>query len=246
MAVRFNYRATRDLAAFLAGAAQMLGGHSKTWNEHIAVALMLGGELGGREIDGVTRYITKNAGRFHRTATALKASPTNFYEAAAGSVQTDVSAQMASLIFVNGAPFIARAFAASIIRPGDGGQWLTIPAIAEAYGKRAREFGDKLVFQPRGKNLGILTWRTVKSYGVLKSQARKGPVRVRTASSARASRRAATRAAFSTKPKVPVVYWCVRQITSKQDRSIFPPDTDIRDLVMIATARAMEELALSA
>ena len=201
---------------------------------HAAMAqtMLDGGKLGGRAIPGVARHIKDNAPRFHKTATALKANFTNFYEAAAGGIQIIASEQAAGLLFVNGAPFIARAYEASVIRPGDGKQWIAIPAIAEAYGMRAREFGDRLEFQPRGPNLGILTWRT-------------HPVRKRDpdAPAKAATALKAARASSSRKPstaeKCVVVYWCVREVNQKRDPSIMPPDQDLLDLAKVGVARAM-------
>ena len=234
MALEFQLKADPGLQQWLQEARKITTGNVEL---HAAMgqAIRDGGTLGGREIMGVTRHIQTVSGSYHKTARSLGASPTNYFEAAAKGIDLIASEHVAGLIFVNGGPFIARAYSASVILPGDGKQWLTIPAIAEAYGKRAGEFGDRLEFQPRGKNLGILTWRT-GSRGVLKASVRKGPARAASATKAR-------RPSTELTQQVPVVYWCVRKIEQPMDPARMPSTQDLLDLAALGVRRTIAAIA---
>ena len=102
-------------------------------------------------------------------------------------------------------------------------------------GKRAGEFGDRLEFQPRGKNLGILTWRT-GSRGVLKASVRKGPARAASATKAR-------RPSTELTQQVPVVYWCVRKIEQPMDPARMPSTQDLLDLAALGVRRTIAAIA---
>lgn len=212
-------------------------------NLYIATATADGGTMNGRQVKGVIRYIHDNASRYHKTAKALKANYTNYYEGAASGVELLIAEHAAGLIFTRGTGMIARAFKASIIKPGNGKKYLTIPAIAEAYGKRAGEFGSRLKFEPRGKNLGVLVWRTPNMGGTrtVRDSTSTGPAKAATARTARTAKTSSS----STETRAVVVFWCVRQIKQKRDRTILPSDKDLRTLVMIGCRRAVRSIAES-
>lgn len=77
----------------------------------------------------------------HRTANALGATPTGHLADAYEGIEGESSAD-AAVLLVPGASRLRAAFGRYVLTPRNGSKYLTIPANAEAYGKRAREIGN--------------------------------------------------------------------------------------------------------
>lgn len=75
----------------------------------------------------------------HQTADKMGAKRSGFLERAAGSIEPEADARAAYLVFPRNFG-LQRAFRPIDIVPLNGKQWLTIPATAETYGRRAGEF----------------------------------------------------------------------------------------------------------
>lgn len=102
-------------------------------------------------------YIRRYAQGKHATAKRLGATPTGFYERAAESPEGTASAFGVVVTMGPGEAF-ARAFRDVEITPRAGKKWLTIPAVAAAYGRRAGSI-DNLKFVPLGNDLAALMKR---------------------------------------------------------------------------------------
>lgn len=192
-----------NLKGYLA-AMRELGGDSTGMNAMIA----------GRA-ESVTRdWLIEQAKVRHKTAQRLGATPTGHLERAAESVTSASDAQGATIGITS--PGISRAFGPLDIKPSAGKKYLTIPATAEAYGRRAGSFNDlRLAFFRRAGTLLLalvkadqssLATRESSGYGI-ESKAAKG---------AKAPLQAAQRPA--------VYYWLKSQVTVPQDRSLLPDD----------------------
>lgn len=99
-------------------------------------------------------YLRILQGLRHRTADALGAQRTGFFERAAESPEGRGTSDAAILTLSPGAAF-ARAFGEVTIQPGPGREYLTIPVNAASYGRRAGEFED-LQFIMTGKGVPVL------------------------------------------------------------------------------------------
>jgi hypothetical protein len=77
---------------------------------------------------------------FHETARSLGAEPSGLYERAADSVESPVIESDGVSVSIPEQGFAQRYFGGTIEAPPGG--FLTIPATAEAYGKRARDFDN--------------------------------------------------------------------------------------------------------
>lgn len=99
----------------------------------------------------VKRYGRETAGSQHRTATRLGAAPTRHLEKAYNDIESKSDGSGAFLL-VPRASRLRAAFGDYIVSPGSGKKYLTIPANAAAYGRRAREFED-LVFMRVGPRM---------------------------------------------------------------------------------------------
>jgi hypothetical protein len=104
----------------------------------------------GTYAEQLTRqHLTVLAGTRHDTARRLGASPTGHLARAAETV-TSRGTQDAAIVTVV-SPGISRAFGDLTITPRSS-KYLTIPAAAESYGRRARTFGDlRVAFFGRGR-----------------------------------------------------------------------------------------------
>lgn len=92
-------------------------------------------------------YILDEAGKRHKTADRLGAQPTGYLERAAGGVSSYGDTESAVVVLAGDVGGFARAFADVTIK--GRGKKLTLPAKAEAYGKRAGEI----------KDLEVLLWK---------------------------------------------------------------------------------------
>ncbi len=138
----------------------------------------------------------------------LRGRRTGFYaQAARGTSFATVDGDTAALISINQVGIRQRYFGGTI-RPTGGRKWITIPARAEAHGKRAREFGDLrfVVFAGGGGAALIRRERTV-----LKRQRGGGFT--------------------GTAEGGEVMYWLRRSVTQRPDATVLPYDELIRSRI---------------
>jgi len=126
--------------------------------------------IGAASSEGTRMHIRSAAETRHQTAEQLGASPTGYLIKRAELVSFTSSSDSV-VITVTGAIF-RRVFGPVTIKPV-AAKMLTIPWRAEAYGKRAREFGDLFVYvSRRGNGMAFLARREGKKiqlYYLLKS-----------------------------------------------------------------------------
>lgn len=116
-----------------------------------------------RSVRNVTRdYLIDQAAGRHKTAEKLGARPTGHLARAAQSVDFEATKEAAIISIASAG--ISRAFAALTISPTGGKKYLTIPAVAEAYGKRAGEFAELKFVPLKGGKVPVLA-RIEKSDG---------------------------------------------------------------------------------
>lgn len=111
------------------------------------------------QVEELTRlYLNAIAPGRHSTAERLGADPTGHLGRAASAVESghDDEAAYITIPRIYG---LGRAFQDYVITPKNGKKWLTIPATASAYGKRAGEFSD-LKFVPFTDDLAALMARS--------------------------------------------------------------------------------------
>jgi hypothetical protein len=151
----------------------------------------------------VTRdYLRKISATSHKTANRLGATPSGHLERAAESVTSTSDAEGATVTVTS--PGITRAFQDITIKPGAGKKYLTIPATAEAYNRRAGSFTDlRLQFFKRGTLLALV-------------KADQSSVATRTESGFSSERAAGG--------KGTVFYWLKKSVFQTQDRTLLPSD----------------------
>jgi len=88
----------------------------------------------------------------HKSAQRLGATPTGHLADAYQAIEVQ-STREGAFILVPRASRLRAAFGKYVLTPKNGSKFLTIPASAEAYGKRAREFDDLFVVARPGKKL---------------------------------------------------------------------------------------------
>lgn len=150
---------------------------------------------------------------------------TDFFSKAAEVVSGEdalESAENSAVISLNH-PGMRRAFQDVDIAPQGGKKYLTIPAVAEAYGKRASEFQNlRLMFRRRGGQVRAVALEeapaTQFNFGRVKKSGR------RTVSGQRQT--------IGT-----VYFWLVTAVHQAQDRSILPSDDALGD----AAARGADD-----
>lgn len=109
-----------------------------------------------KSIAGYAETLTRQhlkvlAGTRHKTANRLGAQPSGHLARAAESVTSDGTDQAAVVSVVS--PGLRRAFGPMTIQPRNGAKYLTIPAAAESYNRRARSFNDLRVQVFKGGRL---------------------------------------------------------------------------------------------
>jgi len=141
------------------------------------------------------QHLTTLAKTRHATANKLGAKPSGHLARAAESVKGDGTNEAATVSITS--PGMRRAFGDVTITPGAGKKYLTIPATAEAYNRRAGSFNDlRLAFFKNGL-LALV-------------KAEQSSVADRRQSGGRSE----------------VYYWLKKSVTQKQDRTLLPPDDD--------------------
>jgi len=162
--------------------------------------------------DTVRDHLVTLAGSRHKTASELGASPSGFWERMRNSVDVAASAEAGTVSLPRE---MALRYFGGTVRPTGGKQYLTIPAMAEAYGKRAGE-------------LHFLTF----GFGML-AGGRMAPALVDRPRSGvsfpRDRRKGAGAGARRTVPGQTtsggtVYFWLVRQATQKADKSVLPTE----------------------
>lgn len=151
------------------------------------------------------QHLTVLAGTRHATADRLGATPTGHLSQAAQSVVSSGTDEAATISVTS--PGIQRAFGDVIIRPKSG-KYLTIPATAEAYGRRARSFNDLRIAFFGGK------------LALVKAE------QSSLADRSRSGFDYENRAPMQTAGRAPIYYWLKKMVTQKQDRSLLPSDQD--------------------
>jgi hypothetical protein len=140
---------------------------------------------------------------------ALGGNRTHFYGDAAKAVSSDGDNEGATITVAQQG--IRQRLQGGTIRPGAGKKYLTIPARAEAYGRRAREFHDlKFVKLKNGRGMLVAGELT----GLTGKMNKKGEVVERP----------------GTEDGV-VMYWLVPSVVQKADPSVLPPGAAIRGMV---------------
>ena len=97
----------------------------------------------------------------HATAQRLGAKPTGFRERAAKTIEPASTAE-AAIIRIPRKTGLARAFGDIVLVPQNGRKYLTIPAMAETYGRSVRDFPEgTFVFSilAAHRQFAVLRWR---------------------------------------------------------------------------------------
>jgi len=153
----------------------------------------------------------------HTTANRLGATPTGYFEKKATGVEASATAEAAivSIPTGNGQEAFARVNGPVTIT-AQAAKYLTIPAIAATYGRRAREFDD-LKFIPFGNGVRALVQQSVEMVpGKRKAEVKK-----------------ITNHVF---------YWLKPSVTLSQDRSLLPSDEEYLNAAESGAAQRFEEL----
>ncbi len=111
-------------------------------------------------------------------------------------------------------PGVALHYFGGVVRPIIA-EMLTIPAVAEAYGKRARERGDLILTKRENPKTGKLQLCLVKAE---QSAAILGP---------RSKKTGKRRFKKSTATGGEVIYWLARKVTIKPDKTVLPTDDQL-------------------
>lgn len=155
----------------------------------------------------------------HRTASRLGASPTGFYaDAAAGTQLPQLEGEDGVSVSINKEGLAQRLFG-GVITAGKSSKWLTIPAIALAYGRRAGSFNNLqfVYFRP---DLAALKERL----STLVKRDRKGIYRPI----------ASTIGA--------VFFWLKREVTQAPDPSVLPTTEKLLEPAMLAGRQAIDRI----
>lgn len=159
----------------------------------------------------------------HRWATQLGAASTHFYESAMRGVQLpQVEGDDSVSVSINSEGIAQRYLGGPI--EAKNKKWLTIPAIAEAYGKRAGSFNN-LQFIPLGPELAALVERTPQS--------------------PRQTKVAANGAVVPTEEKSikgRVFYWLKKSVTQAGDPSVLPTDDEMSARAVAAGQEALAQM----
>lgn len=179
------------------------------------IAALESGRLNAQIGRGVGNLMAQHF--FHldgKRANALGGKRTNFYADAAKAVSSRGDAEGAVVTVAQQG--IAQRIYGGVIRPR-AGKYLTIPAHAEAYGRRAREFGN-LEFRSIGNGRGMLFVNPNKE--------------------ARSKFKRNARVEAAGDGRLKVMYWLVPQAVQKADPDVLPGESAIR-----ATIAGVVEMA---
>jgi hypothetical protein len=160
---------------------------------------------------------------YHRTATRLGATPTNYYERAASGVQTIGTTAEAEVRLTQSTEIFQRVLGDVKIVP-KARKWLALPAAAAAYGKRPREHSG-LRYLPLGPSRAALV---------------KGPAYQRQSSGKRRTAEQAADYRAQLKAQTKIMYWLRRSVTLPQDRALLPSDAQITDAAEMGARDAIQ------
>ncbi len=145
----------------------------------------------------------------HKTANRLGAKPSDHLGKAADSVTSYGTDQAAVVSVVS--PGLRRAFGALEIKPRNGAKYLTIPATAEAYNRRAGSFNDlRLAVFGGGRYLALV-------------KAEQSSLADRKRSGFETDQQ---QAGLGWRRRGTIYYWLKKSVTQPQDRTLLPPDED--------------------
>ena len=146
----------------------------------------------------------------HTTANRLGAQPTGYLERAANGVRGVGTQEAAEVIISGDVGIFSRTDGPVTITPKAPKKYLTLPAIAEAYGRRAGEFADLsvLIFRKRGSAELLLALGTEIGEGANKERT--------------------------------VFYWLKKSVTLPQDRELLPSDDDYLQMAEEAADKWIE------
>lgn len=166
----------------------------------------------------------------HRSASSLGAQPSGLFAQFAGATHFELGPRVVDLVVSHVA--IQQRVHGGTIRPTGGRQFLTEPAIAATYGKRASDFAGRLVF----------TWVTD-----LATQ-RTGRALVAEEALTKEAGRARKDGTRRTKEVAPsgVYFWLIRSATQTGDPSIIASGDKIADGVKTQLADHVEVKRLEA
>jgi hypothetical protein len=160
----------------------------------------------------------------HQTADSLGANRTGFYEKAARGVQQPQLESDGVSVSIEMEGLAQRLFGGTIeARPGS---FLTIPARAETYGHRAREFSNlMLIIFPSG--LGALVAPT--DTPMKRGRGKRGF--------------GSERPSFTrTFDEGGVYYWLVKQVTQQPDPTVLPTDDEMLEPALLNAQRFIERI----
>lgn len=154
-------------------------------------------EIAGNALSFTRDYLISNTE--HRTANRLGATPTNFRSRQAAALSAEADNEGA-ILRIPRSTGLGRAFADITIKPLGGKTFITIPATAETYGRRAGEWS-----------------KDTFDFAVISTHRGPTPVLVWSAESDRHK-------------KGDVAFWLRRQVIQKQTRELLPPDEEYKGL----------------
>ena len=164
------------------------------------------------------RFLKLDAER-HRNETGRR-----FWAGAARSVQQPQVSGDDITVAVNQEGVAQRIFGGKITAGsnGSGAQWLTIPAIAAALGRRASTFTNLRFVLFRGHNrVGFA------GDGDLAALVSRDPKKARFKASPGAKKERGAKLEPPKKGKLAVVYWLKRSVTQKADPTVLPPEDQL-------------------
>ncbi len=180
--------------------------------------ILLAGLRAGEGIRAASRAVQTTTRRFYGTLDGTRPNKqgwprTHFFEAVARSVNQPVvtSPTEATVSITHHA--IRQRIQGGYIRPTGGRKYLTLPATAEAYGKRAREFGN-LRFGFAENKYGNLAPALVNAGEQKVSFGRRRKD---------GSRKVTPGEDMSSK----AFFWLVKQVYQPADPAAFPPEADL-------------------
>lgn len=174
-------------------------------------------EIALRATELVKRHLIRIAPLHHKTAERLAATPTGYLTSIAELVQPFASNTSAKVLFpTRGLEIFARTLGPVTVTARNV-KYLTIPATAEAYGRRARTFHD-LKFIPFHNGTRALVRQRV---GMVPGK----------------------RKALIKKIINDPIFWLKRSVALPMDRSLLPSDEELAAVASIAATNSLIEMA---
>jgi hypothetical protein len=164
--------------------------------------------LAGRVADLMQEHIIfKAAPSRHTTALRLGANVTHYLTIAGRSITNEGTANEGLVTITQNGSIFARVGGPVNVRPREK-KWLTIPNVAEAYGKKAEEIpGLRLAW------IGIRRMVLVQ-----------GPKYAKKADGKRRTKEEATAYKAELKKQTRIIFWLKKQVTLPEDRGLLPTE----------------------